>query len=55
MNDQPASQSWMSSDWRVVGTYREETEARIAPFDAVPLNVRDCWPRAAPGESDVTP
>jgi hypothetical protein len=33
-----------SSDWRMIGTYSDETEARIAPFDAVPLNVADWWP-----------
>ncbi|HEX8113505.1 MAG TPA: Uma2 family endonuclease [Kofleriaceae bacterium] len=40
-----------SSDWRIIGTYRDETEARIAPFDAVPLNVPDWWPPAAPPSS----
>jgi Uma2 family endonuclease len=34
--------------WRVSGTYSDETEARIEPFDAVPLNVADWWPPAAP-------
>jgi Uma2 family endonuclease len=37
-----------SSDWRIIGTHSDETEARIAPFDAVPLNVADWWPPAAP-------
>jgi Uma2 family endonuclease len=37
-----------SADWRIIGTYSEETEARIAPFDAVLLNVADWWPPAAP-------
>jgi Uma2 family endonuclease len=37
-----------SSDWRIIGTYSDETEARIAPFDAVPLNVADWWPPPAP-------
>ena len=37
-----------SSDWRMIGTYSDETEARIAPFDAVPLNVADWWPPAVP-------
>jgi hypothetical protein len=31
----------------MIGTYSDETEARIAPFDAVPLNVRDWWPPTA--------
>ena len=35
-----------SSDWRTIGTYSDETEARIAPFDAVPLNVASWWPPA---------
>jgi Uma2 family endonuclease len=39
-----------SADWRIIGTYSEETEARIPPFDAVPLNVARWWPPAAPGE-----
>jgi hypothetical protein len=33
-----------SSDWRIIGTYSDETEVRIAPFDAVPLNLHDWWP-----------
>jgi len=33
-----------SSDWRIIGTYSDETEARIPPFDAVPLNVASWWP-----------
>jgi Uma2 family endonuclease len=37
-----------STDWRIIGTYSDETEARIAPFDVVPLNVADWWPPAAP-------
>jgi Uma2 family endonuclease len=35
-----------SRHWVTVGTYSEQTEARIAPFDAVPLNVADWWPPA---------
>ena len=27
--------------WRVIGEYSDDTEARIVPFDAVPLNVAD--------------
>jgi Uma2 family endonuclease len=34
--------------WRLSGTYSGETEARIEPFDAVPLNLADWWPPAAP-------
>jgi Uma2 family endonuclease len=34
--------------WRVIGEYSDETEARIAPFDAVPLNVADWWPPSVP-------
>jgi len=33
-----------ATDWRLVGTYSDETEARIAPFDAVPLHVASWWP-----------
>jgi len=36
-----------SGDWRTIGTYSNETEARIAPFEAVPLNVAGWWPPAA--------
>jgi Uma2 family endonuclease len=36
-----------SSSWRIMGTYSEETEVRIPPFDAVPLNVTDWWPPAS--------
>jgi Uma2 family endonuclease len=35
-----------SSGWHIIGTYSDETEVRIAPFDAVPLNVTDWWPPA---------
>ena len=41
-----------SSHWVTTGTYRDETEARIAPFDAVPLNVADWWP-PAPGDGEA--
>lgn len=34
-----------SSRWVTIGTYSDETEARIVPFDAVPVNVADWWPR----------
>lgn len=37
-----------SGAWRTIGTYSEETEARIEPFDVVPLNVAEWWPPAAP-------
>ena len=36
-----------SGAWRMIGTYSNETEARIEPFDMVPLNVADWWPPAA--------
>lgn len=32
--------------WRIVGTYSDESEARIVPFEAVPLNVAAWWPPA---------
>ena len=35
-----------AADWRVIGSYSEETDARIAPFDAVPLHVASWWPPA---------
>jgi Uma2 family endonuclease len=38
-----------SSDWRMIGTYSDETEARIDPFNAVALNVADWWPPAPRG------
>jgi Uma2 family endonuclease len=41
-----------STDWRIIGTYSEEPEARIAPFDAVPLNVADWWPPGAPADTE---
>jgi hypothetical protein len=31
-----------------MGAYSDETEARIEPFDVVPLNVADWWPPPAP-------
>ena len=34
--------------WRVIGAYSDETEARIEPFDVVPLHVADWWPPSAP-------
>ena len=37
-----------SSDWRLIGTYSNETGARIPPFDAVPLDVASWWPPVAP-------
>jgi Uma2 family endonuclease len=39
-----------STEWRIIGTYSNETEARIAPFDAVALNVADWWPPDASEE-----
>jgi hypothetical protein len=29
--------------WLAIGTYSAEIEARIEPFDAVPLNVAQWW------------
>ncbi len=37
-----------STDWRIIGTYSDETEARIEPFNIVPLNIAESWPPAAP-------
>jgi len=39
-----------SGRWLTIGSYSDETEARIEPFDVVPLNVADWWPPAAPDE-----
>lgn len=33
-----------SGRWLTIGTYSDETEVRIEPFDAVPLSVADWWP-----------
>ena len=37
-----------SGRWVTLGYYSDETEARIEPFEAVPLNVADWWPPDAP-------
>lgn len=41
--------------WLAIGTYSAETEARIEPFDAVPLNVTQWWLPAdsAEGQRDA--
>jgi len=41
--------------WLAIGTYSAETEARIEPFDAVPLNVAQWWlpAGAVEGERDA--
>lgn len=44
-----------SERWVTIGTYTDETEARIEPFDTVPLNIADWWPPIGPGESDDEP
>ena len=41
-----------SHHWVTIGTYSDQTEARIAPFDAVPLNVANWWP-PTPGDSEA--
>ena len=33
----------LGRDWERVGSYGDETEARIEPFDAVPLDVSAWW------------
>jgi Uma2 family endonuclease len=33
----------VAGEWRPIGTYSDETEARFPPFDAVPLNVSAWW------------
>jgi Uma2 family endonuclease len=37
-----------SGQWLTMGSYSDETEARIEPFDVVPLNVADWWPPQVP-------
>jgi Uma2 family endonuclease len=36
--------------WLTLGVYGDETEARIEPFDVVPLDVARWWPPAAPDD-----
>ena len=36
-----------SGRWLTLGVYTDETEARIEPFDVVPLDVADWWPPVA--------
>lgn len=36
-----------SGRWVTVGTYTDEIEARIEPFDTVPLNITEWWPPGA--------
>jgi hypothetical protein len=31
-----------------IGVYGDETEARIEPFDVVPIDVASWWPPASP-------
>jgi hypothetical protein len=38
--------------WLAIGTYSTEAEARIEPFDAVPLNVAQWWVPAGFAESE---
>jgi len=38
--------------WVTIGAYSDETEVRIEPFDAVPLNVARWWPPAGSVEED---
>jgi len=44
-----------SGRWVTIGTYTDETEARIEPFDTVPLNIADWWPPIGSGEGDDEP
>jgi hypothetical protein len=37
-----------SGHWVTIGTYSDETEVRIPPFDAVPLHVASWWPPGPP-------
>ena len=37
-----------SGRWVTIGVYGDETEARIEPFDVVPIDVASWWPPASP-------
>jgi Uma2 family endonuclease len=38
-----------SGRWLTLGVYGDDAEARIEPFDVVPLDVASWWPPLAPG------
>jgi Uma2 family endonuclease len=42
------SQRLESGRWLTLGTYGDETEARVEPFDVVPLDIASWWPPAGP-------
>lgn len=42
------SQRLESGRWLTLGTYDDETEARLEPFDEVPLDIASWWPPAGP-------
>jgi len=42
------SQRLESGRWLTLGTYGDDTEARIEPFDEVPLDIASWWPPAGP-------
>jgi hypothetical protein len=37
-----------SGRWVTLGVYGDETEARIEPFDVVPIDVSSWWPPESP-------
>jgi hypothetical protein len=37
-----------SGRWVTIGVYGDETEARIEPFDVVPIDVSSWWPPESP-------
>ncbi len=41
-----------SGRWVTVGTYTDEIEARVEPFDTVPLNITESWPPEGEGEGE---
>jgi hypothetical protein len=42
------AQGLESSRWVIIGVYGDETEARIEPFDVVPIDVASWWPPESP-------
>jgi Uma2 family endonuclease len=54
MTAQQLSVTTGQAGWMSIGTYSDETEARVPPFDAVPFNIASWWPPAGSieGEDD---
>jgi len=43
-----SAQRLESGRWLTLGVYGDETQARIEPFDVVPIDVASWWPPTAP-------